>query len=250
MSELFSLAIATPTHRGLFSNSYVQSLWALQRSCLNSGIPVELLTLPNQSMVDRARNILASFFFFKTQCSHMLFVDDDMGFHPEDVMRMLEWRKHEVVAAMYPRKEIDWAHVKQTVLAHPEIDPSLLPQIAGQFGAMCTFLNEKDTPADALDTPMQVREAGTGIMLISRACLQRLANEGVPYGTAGESTDYPVYEFFRQKVIDGRLVGEDFYFCNLVRKHGGLVHACAWPTVVHTGTYEFVGNLKLAMELS
>ncbi|MGZ2747195.1 hypothetical protein [Burkholderia stagnalis] len=250
MSGTFSLAIATPSHRGLFSTSYVRSLWGLQRSCLTQGIPVELLTLPNQSMVDRARNILASFFLQKTDFSHLLFVDDDMGFDVADVMRMFDWCGYDVVAALYPRKEIDWARVKQAVLAHPDIDPSLLPQAAGQYGGMQTFLNESDTPADALEVPMPVGETGTGIMLISRACLQRLASEGVPCGRSDGAADFPIYEFFRQKVIDGRLVGEDFYFCNLVREHGGVVYGCAWPAVVHTGSYDFVGNMKMVLALS
>ncbi|WP_412026105.1 hypothetical protein [Burkholderia cepacia] len=250
MSGTFSLAIGTPSHRGLFSTSYVRSLWGLQRSCLTQGIPVELLTLPNQSMVDRARNILASFFLQKTDFSHLLFVDDDMGFDVADLMRMFDWRAHDVVAALYPRKEIDWARVKQAVLNQPDIDPALLPQVAGQYGGMQTFLKESDTPADALDVPMPLRETGTGIMLISRTCLERLAGAGVPCGRSDGSADYPVYEFFRQKVMDGRLVGEDFYFCNLVREHGGVVYGCAWPLVVHTGSYDFIGNLKMTSALS
>lgn len=244
MSSTFSLAVATPSHRGLFTTSYVRSLWGLQRSCLARGISVELLTLPNQSLVDRARNTLASFFLRKTDCTHMLFVDDDMGFNVADIMRMLDWHNYDVVAAMYPRKEIDWGRIKDAVLAHPEIDPALLPQIAGQYGGMQTFLNEGDTPSAALAAPMPIREAGTGIMLIARACLDRLVQEDIPCAAPNGVTDFPVYEFFSQKVIDGRLVGEDFYFCNLVRKYGCAVYGCAWPNVVHTGQYDFVGNLQ------
>ncbi|SAK40863.1 hypothetical protein AWB82_00250 [Caballeronia glebae] len=250
MSEKFSLAVATPSHRGLFTTSYVSSLWGLQQSCIARDTRIELLTLPNQSMVDRARNTLSSFFLHKTDFSHMLFLDDDMGFNVADIMRMFDWLDYDVVAAMYPRKEFDWARIKQAVLANPEIDPTLLPLVAGHYHGMQTFLQEKDTLAAALDAPMPVREIGTGIMLIARACLQRLVNAEIPYAAAGEEGDFPVHEFFIQKVIDGRLVGEDFYFCNLVRKHGGTVYGCAWPDVVHTGSYDFIGNVASIASVS
>ncbi|WP_241024206.1 hypothetical protein [Paraburkholderia sp. Ac-20340] len=248
-SVSFSVAVATPSHRGLFSTAYVRSVWGLQSACIARGVPVELLTLPNQSLVDRARNLLASFFLHKTSLSHMLFVDDDMGFDVPDIMRMLDWHAYDVVAAMYPRKEIDWAQVKRAVLAHPDIDPSTLPQVAGQYGGMQTFLHEADTPAAALQAPMPVAETGTGIMLIARDCLQRLVDAGVPRAMPDGAADFPIYEFFSQRVIDGRMLGEDFYFCNLVRKHGGEVYGCAWPGVVHSGQYDFIGNLAAVQAL-
>jgi hypothetical protein len=250
MSSNFSLAIATPTHRGLFSASYVRSVWGLQRACIERGISVELLLLPNLTMIDRARSVLASFFLHRTQFSHMLFLDDDMGFDIDDVMRMFDWPQHDVVAAMYGSKNIDWARIRQAVLKHPDVHPSQLEQIAGRTDGMYTFLHETDSPAEALQAPMPVREIGTGIMLISRACLQRLANAGIPVAAPDASSDFPVHEFFRQKVIDGRLVGEDFYFCNLVREHGGTVYGCAWPRIVHSGPYDFYSNVQGILALS
>ncbi|MDR2852754.1 MAG: hypothetical protein LBV61_06865 [Burkholderiaceae bacterium] len=249
MDNTFSLAIGTPSHRGLFSTSYVRAIWGLQKACLTRGTRIELLTLPNLSMVDRARNVLTSFFLLKTDFSHLLFLDDDTGFNADDVMRMFDWPQYDVVAAMYPRKEIDWDRVKQTVLAHPEIDPKLLPRIAGHYGGMQTFLKEGDTPTQALEAPMPVRETGTGVMLISRACLQRLVDAGIPWGKSDQNVDFPIYEFFIQKVVDGRLLGEDFYFCDLVRKHGGTVYGCAWPMVIHTGSCDFIGDIPAIASL-
>jgi len=249
MSASFSVAVATPTHRGMFSTAYVRSLWGLQQACIERGTRIELLTLPNQSMVDRARNILASFFLHKTDFSHLLFIDDDMGFDVADVMKMFSWPQYDVVAAAYPCKEIDWARVKLAVLANPGIDPRQLPQIVGKYDGMHTFLHEGDSLVGALDEPMRINEAGTGMMLISRQCLSRLANDGIPHANPDAANDFPLHEFFRQKVKDGRLLGEDFYFCNLVREHGGEVYACAWPTIVHSGQYEFTGNTRAVLKL-
>ncbi|WP_277187301.1 hypothetical protein [Caballeronia sp. BR00000012568055] len=250
MSEHISIAVATPTHRGLFSASYVRGVWGLQSACIQRGIPVELLILSNLTMVDRARNLLTSFFLHRTQFSHMLFLDDDMGFVVEDLMRMFEWPQYDVIAAMYGSKNIDWARVKEAVLRHPEVDPSQLAQVAGRTEGMYTFLRDSDRAADALHAPMPVSEIGTGVMLISRACLERLVAAGIPSAAPNAESDFPVHEFFRQKVIDGRLVGEDFYFCNLVREYGGTVYGCAWPRIVHSGPYDFVSNIQAIESLS
>ncbi|WP_232519247.1 hypothetical protein [Caballeronia insecticola] len=217
---------------------------------MEAGIPVELLLLPNLTMVDRARNVLSSFFVHNTRFTHMLFLDDDMGFDVDDIMRMFDWQAHDVVAAMYGSKNIDWARVKQAVLKHPDVAPEALARIAGRTDGMYTFLREGDRAEEALEAPMPMREIGTGIMLVSRACLERLALAGIPRAAGSEHGDFPVYEFFRQKVLDGRLVGEDFYFCNLVREHGGTVYGCAWPRVVHTGPFDFVSDVQAISTLS
>lgn len=251
MAAAFSLAIATPTHRGLFTNAYVRSLWGLQRYCLSHSIDVELLTLANNSMIDRARNILTSHFLHRTQFSHLLFIDDDMGFYIDDLVRMFQWHHYDVVAAMCPHKGLDWQRVKDLIAARPDIDPAVLPHLAGKYTGMYNFLHSEKVDHTSLANPIPMKEIGTGIMLISRNCLERVINSGIP---SAEITDnqgsLPIHEFFRQKVLDGRLIGEDFYFCHLVRQCGGEVYGCAWPTVIHSGQYEYSGNVQSITEVT
>jgi hypothetical protein len=134
--------------------------------------------------------------------------------------------------------------MKQIVLSNPDIEPEQLPHLATAYDKMFVL------PGDAseitvTDKPVPVMAIGTGLMLISRQCLLRLV----------ELANLPTV--VQDPVIGGTTyetqihMGEDFYFCNLVRRHGGEVLGCPWLTVTHTGQYSFVGDVKgLAQYLS
>ena len=103
-SDRFSLFVATPSHRGLFCEKYIHSLLDLQRYCLTNAIEIQTVTA-RIGIIDRARNVLASIFLLNTSATHMLFIDDDMGFSDKELVKMFEWRDKDVVAAMYPKKK-------------------------------------------------------------------------------------------------------------------------------------------------
>jgi hypothetical protein len=236
----FSIAIATPTVRASLTAPYVRSLFDLQTICQARGIPVQLLLLANVSSIDFARNVLSSQFLYQTKCSHMFFIDDDMGFNPEELALMFEWRDTDVVAAMCPKRSIDWARIKQAVLAHPEIEPAKLGALGGDYKGM--FILPDNAPTMTVGPkPMEVDAIGTGIMMISRACLMKLLAAGrIPTTTSHLTLGHPMHNFFRTTEEHG----EDHYFCHQVRRHGGKVLGCPWLTVTHTGQYDFVGDIK------
>lgn len=88
MTSPFSLAVATPTRSGSFCMDYVGSVLELQHQCLARGIDFRFLPLVNVTLIDLARNTLANRFLWETSCTHLLFVDDDMGFHAGELARM------------------------------------------------------------------------------------------------------------------------------------------------------------------
>ena len=48
---------------------------------------------------------------------------------------------------------------------------------------------------------------------------------------------------------DGALLSEDYYFCDLFRKHGGKIYAHPFVKLTHTGTYIFRGDALKACTL-
>jgi hypothetical protein len=98
------------------------------------------------------------------------------------------------------------------------------------------------------DKPVPVATIGTGLMLISRQCLLRLIEQAnlptIAQHVMTDLTGGKIYEFFKTLIVNGQQMGEDYYFCNLVRRHGGEVLGCPWITVTHNGRYSFIGNLK------
>src|SRR5262245_20133154 len=101
--------------------AYIRSVVGLQQHCLRNGINFQLATTEQITNIDRARNVLAAMFLWDTTASHMLFIDDDMGFNVEDLVKMFDWRDKDVVAAICPRKTFDWQRMKQIVLARPDV---------------------------------------------------------------------------------------------------------------------------------
>ncbi len=249
-SPLRALALATPSYSSSFCVEYVMAILGLQQECFANAIPFQHLLLTGVSIVDVARNRLANRFLWETEATHMLFVDDDMGFGVPEVMQMFDHAQADVVGAMYPRKSFDWARVKQVVLSHPDIDPAILPALAGDYRNMFTLPNNAPTLTVGAQ-PVVLDGLATGLMLISRTCLMRLIQlelapkrDSATFADAhGNYSSTPYYEFFRSTSVDGRLVGEDHYFCELVRASGGTVLGCPWVPVTHTGRFAYRGDL-------
>lgn len=246
----FSIAMATPTYGGSFCTNYVISALDLQRECLERGLGFETLFIAHLSIIEHARNRLANLFLWTTKATHLLFVDDDMGFGVPELLKMFEWRGADVVAAMSPKKSIDWARIKRAVLAHPNIDPAVLPALGGNYENMFRLADGRQTVTVG-EKPEPVAAIGAGIMLISRECLMRLVENG--RAPRIENADFPshaapggrvpYHQFFRTETRDGMSLGEDMYFCEQVRASGGEILGCSWIPVTHTGRMDFRGDL-------
>lgn len=247
-----SIAIATPSLRENFTGYFVKSLFDLHRICMDSGIQVNLLMAGRISLVCHARNVLASKFLYETSASHMLFIDDDIGFDARDIHRMLEWSHLPVVGAIYPGKAIDWDSVKTIIQNNPNISGYELERAAAiykhQFST-AGYIGDMRTIGG--DRPFEVSYVATGLMLISREILLKLIAAGrAPVGESNvdDSANLQVRHFFQTTYTGDRaMVGEDVYFCRSVRSIGESVHACGWPHVVHTGLRDYFGSLPVAV---
>ncbi len=81
------LFIGTPS-RGDCSIHYARSLAYTIKLLTKAGIEVECHSALLSCFVDMIRNTLVSE-FLKTDCTHLMMIDDDMGWNPEAVLKML-----------------------------------------------------------------------------------------------------------------------------------------------------------------
>ena len=116
-SPSVNLVIATPCFGGQISVLYAASLFKLQKLVRTySDFNLKVLFKDGDALITRARASLISQFLDDPDATHLLFIDADIGFEPEQVLRLIECGA-DMCAAIYPIKRIDWDKVRSTIEA-------------------------------------------------------------------------------------------------------------------------------------
>lgn len=229
------IVVGTPAYGGQMCTEYVQSLLALKEACLQHDIKMTCIFLGNESLIQRGRNSIAHHFMQMEDATHLMFIDADEKFEPNDIALMIKANKG-IIGGAVPMKGINWQRVKQgAVLNHPRVD-----LLTGIFN-----VNELDGHKMVKATePFQVKHVGTGFMLIRRDVFE-LMQEHVGWYKNGGSTINPedkVYDYFKVQNVNNELLSEDYNFCHMYRELGGTVWVAPWCVLGHFGAYLFSGQ--------
>lgn len=100
-----SLMIALPCYGGLVAEKTTSGLFNLGKLLVRNNISHGLLTLANSSLISQGRSKIANFFVNNTDYEYLFFLDSDIGFHPADVVRLMDHKKS-ITCAAYPMKTI------------------------------------------------------------------------------------------------------------------------------------------------
>jgi len=248
------LFLAVPMYGGMCTGQFTSSFGALVAKCKEFGIHLHHYFMFNESLIQRARNYCVDE-FLRTDCTHMMFIDADIGFTPDDVMIMLNMMnddtEYDILCGPYPKKCISWEKIKVAVdKGVADENPNALENYVGDF-----VINLDPKVSDGvvrLDAPFQVAEAGTGFMMIARSVFERyrLATPELSYKpdhirSEHFTGDREVHAYF-DCVIDPetkRYLSEDYFFCWNARKADMKVWMCPFIQLSHTGTYTFGGSL-------
>lgn len=238
--------IATPMFGGQCYGTYLQGIIGLQSICAQLGWQTTTSMMFNESLIQRARNALAHN-FLKSDCTHLLFIDADIRFIPQEVPRMFEVDR-EVIAGIYPKKEIDWNSVHAAALRGIPADQ--LKNHTGSF--VINLVDYAGSATVPMMEPLEVWNAGTGFMLIKREALEKMKSVVAKYRSdvldLSGSIQHGewVHEFFACSIepVHERLLSEDYHFCHVWRtKCEGKIWAAPWVTLAHSGSYIFEGQM-------
>ena len=159
------LFLSTPCYGGLCLEKYMSSIIKLQLLLVKEGIQLFLDTTENESLVHRARNVAVGRFMQKTDCDYFMFIDADVDFDPESVVRLIK-SGHDISVACYPKKVVMWDQAAKAVSEGDDRNMAMLSSsLVVNFGAQRIAVENGFIPI--LDGP-------TGFMCIKRDVFKKL----------------------------------------------------------------------------
>lgn len=246
------LFVATPMYGGQCAGLYARSISDLSALCAKYQIPLQLYFLFNESLITRARNYCVDE-FLRSGATHLMFIDSDIGFNPQDILALLaiqtDESPYDVIGGPYPKKCISWEKIKQAVdKGVADKDPSVLEKFVGDY-VFNPKSNQKEIP---IGEPVEVLEIGTGFMMVRRKTFEDY-EKAFPHlhykpdhvRTAHFDGSREIMAYF-DCIIDPeskRYLSEDYMFCYNVQKMGSKVWFCPWMQLQHVGSYVFGGSL-------
>ena len=185
---------ATPCYGGNITEGCFSSYLRYSMLAMKHGIPFSLDTMVNESLVTRARNNLVAKFLTNPNATHLMFIDADIAWEPESVLRLVLHDKG-IVCGAYPMKSEPIRYVLNILKSAQHHDPLY-----------------------------EVSTAGTGFMLIKREVIEGLikAMPETKYRDSlnlGEKYEPYMYALFDTEIDEnGHYLSEDWTFCKRVRE--------------------------------
>lgn len=221
--------IGTPMYGGLCHDAYLLGAIDTHKVAADAGVPLSIMTIRNESLIQRARNrIMAE--FLASPASHLIFIDADIGFAGRDVMRLIAHNKP-LIGATYAKKtreRTDFAFVPMPIGV--EVTENHLVEVAALPG---------------------------GFMCISRDAALRMAGayrdrKYLPAAAerTGAAWESNLFALFECDICPHTRAywSEDYLFCQRWRALGEKVWLDPNIVLEHHGTTMFTGDPNTAFQ--
>lgn len=175
---------------------YFRSCLALQAAFISGGMSYDWLTLTNESLITRARNVVAKT-FLEGPHDALLFIDGDIEFDAHDVAKLWNLGKP-VAGGCYSRKR-----------------PGEVPKV---------WVGNVERPLSDFTEPLVCDRLATGFLMIRREALVTLKETAVAYDESGECWEFfntPIDRGADAQWSDRYMLSEDYAFCEKWKAVGG-----------------------------
>ena len=207
-----SLMVCTPCHSDVTMH-YTQALLELQQLCIKHRIQITF-TLLKSSLVTQGRNLCVSA-FLESKCTHMLFVDSDIYFRADSILKMLKKDK-ELISIPYPLKTMMWDKL------YKKFNDGQVNNASDLARFLNTYPMKVENPEDIkLDNGvMEVTHSPTGCMLIKRNVFEKMIEA------------YPDKGIVQKTVINGEYIDRP-HMWNFLTPYTTLKQRFFWVRILH-----------------
>lgn len=229
------LVIGTPCYGGQITVPHFMSDLRLRDRCASNGIRLTFAMPWGDALVARARQTIAAYFLEDPTATHLLFIDADISYDAEQVLRFLRFNR-DVCAGLYPLKRYDWELVRKKALAGYDHLES----------AGLSYVIDLKEQYDTVDGFGRVARAGTGFLMIKRQVMEAMAKQypDLRYKVTDAGGGKYHYAFFNCLVDEkGVYLSEDYSFCKRWTDMGGEIWADFHGRLNHMGPEIFKGDV-------
>jgi hypothetical protein len=240
--------IATPCYGGQLTEAYFRSTIRLLTFCNQHQIPIAFGTIANESLVTRARNVLVAY-FIQSNFTRLMFIDADIEFQVEDVIKLVAHNKDVAVGA-YPKKGVNWQRIRDSVKQTDQpYDDRAIASFGSDYAINFKFINRDAKQIAIEDGLIRLHDGATGFMMIKREVINKMI-EAYPDLKYNNDLNTPpelnphFYAFFDTMIDpkDKRYLSEDYTFSRRWQDIGGEIWLDPSISLNHYGSFNFQGN--------
>lgn len=215
------LFIAIPAYDFKVSLKLAISLAKLAQQLPQHGIELNIGSICGCSVVSRARNLLVKD-FLNTESTELMFIDADINFEAEDVLRLMAWT------------------------SNPKI--GIVGGVPRTRKTNAVYIAQLDQDAEGLTMNsmglVRAKRIATAFMMVRREVLERMVHENPQWGYYDHNSEQKLSAVFDFLVTPEGYIGEDYLFCDRAREMGFEVWIDPTIKLGHMGVQEYEGNFS------
>lgn len=252
--------IATPCYGGQLNEPYFRSTIKMLTFFNQHQIPIAFGTIANESLVTRARNVLLAY-FLASDYTHLMFIDADIEFQVEDVLKLYAHNKDIIVGA-YPKKGVAWNRIKESMQdpanANVQFNDREIAAFGSDYAINFKFTDREAKSVQIENGILRLHDAGTGFMMIKREAIMKMlkAYPELKYNNDVQINNNDLgdnfYALFDTMIdpIDRRYLSEDYTFCRRWQDLGGDIWLDPSISLNHYGHFCFQGNPRAIIQFN
>lgn len=215
-----SIFIALPAYDFKVSLKLAVSLARFTQIAPQHGIDVHIGSICGCSVVSRARNLLVKD-FLDSDATELLFIDSDINFEPEDILRLMAWgtdTRKGIVAAVPRVRDVNPVYI-----------------------ANLDYDENRELTMNRMGL-VRAEHVATAFMWVNRKVFEDLVEAHPEWTYWDKRAGKDLSAIFDFKVTREGYIGEDFLFCDRAREAGYEVWIDPTITLGHMGVQEYTGN--------